>query len=76
MMSRDARRFADVLTVARNEFFSIIDGKKTDAHLHDGILAGADPVEVDKLARENARNVGLSEEQILTLFGPPLTGSE
>ena len=59
-----------------NELFSIIDGKKTDAHLHEEILAGADPVEVDKLARENARNIGLSEEQILTLFGPPLTGSE
>jgi hypothetical protein len=25
-----------------NELFSIIDGKKTDAHLHEEILAGAD----------------------------------
>src|ERR1019366_10734725 len=41
-----------------NEFFSIVDGKKTDAHLHEEILAGADPVEIDKLARENARNLG------------------
>jgi hypothetical protein len=59
-----------------NEFFSLIDGKKTDAHLHEEILAGADPVAIDKLARQNARNIGLSEEQILTLFGPPLIGSK
>ena len=59
-----------------NEFFSIVNGKKTDAHLHEEILAGVDPVEVDKLARENARNIGFSEEQILSFFGPPLTESE
>jgi hypothetical protein len=56
-----------------NEFFSIVDGVKTDAHLHDEILNEVDPVEADKLARENAKEIGLSEEQILTLFGPPLT---
>ena len=59
-----------------NEFFSIVNGKKTDAHLHEEILAGADPVAVDKFARQNARNIGFSEQDILSFFGPPLTESE
>lgn len=56
-----------------NEMFYVKDGKKQDASLHDEILDGIDPITADKHARANGRHLGLSEEQMLILFGPALS---
>jgi hypothetical protein len=56
-----------------DELCSVINGRKVDAHLHDEILSGVDAVRADQLARENGRELGLTEEQMEILFGPVLT---
>jgi hypothetical protein len=53
-----------------NELFSMIDGVKSDAELHEGILAGGDEVSAFTSTLEVLRNNGYSEDEIVALYGP------
>ena len=52
-----------------NELFTMVDGEKSDAALHEPILAG-DHHAADKVGIAQARKCGLTENQIVLLFGP------
>ncbi len=49
------------------ELFSIIDGKKVDAHLHEPILEGKHPKAL-AVGRAVAKRLGLSDAAIKRLF--------
>ena len=52
------------------EFFSIVDGKISDAALHETLLAGGDPAAVTAIGRAQAKKAGLTEHELDLLYGP------
>jgi hypothetical protein len=52
------------------EMFSIIDGKREDAHLHDPILAAGDHEAALSVGRQAARRLGVSDADIAKLYAP------
>jgi hypothetical protein len=52
------------------EFFTIVDGKISDAELHEEILAGGDHAAVTSIGRAQAKKAGLTEEKLDLLYGP------
>lgn len=47
-------------------------GLRADAELHEPIITEGDSDAADEIGREVMRELGLSEEQIATLFARPL----
>ena len=51
------------------EFFTIVDGKISDAELHEEILAGGDHTAVIPNGRAQAKKAGLTKEELDLLYG-------
>jgi hypothetical protein len=56
--------------VGGGELFTVEDGKITDRGLHGEMLGGGDHVDVTAIGREQARKTGLTEQELIGLFGP------
>ena len=50
------------------EMYSVINGKREDAHLHEDILAAGDHEAALSVGRQVARDLGLSEAAIKVLY--------
>jgi hypothetical protein len=57
------------VSVRGGEMFTVEDGKITDRDLHGEILGGDDHVDVAAIGREQARKTGLTEQELIVLFG-------
>ena len=55
---------------ASNEFFTIVDGKISDAELHEEILAGGDQDAATSIGRAQAKKAGADRRELDLLYGP------
>jgi hypothetical protein len=54
---------------AAMNFFTIVDGKISNAELHEEILASGDHDAATSIGRAQAKKVGLTEEELDLLYG-------